>query len=135
MSPPAQSAATSRKTISKYSCAISRSLKDSLANLRCGDFGCDHHAEDRDEDHGRAIPLEEIECGVERHADAARADQTEHRRFAHVDVPAEENDAPEGRTPLGPVTLERNRQPRRAARLQRLDAAAIGFLERLAEEL
>jgi len=62
---------------------------DPPAQLRSRHLGGYDDRKDRDQDHRRAVPLKQVEGGVERHADAARAHQAEHRRFAHVDVPAE----------------------------------------------
>ena len=83
-----------------------------------------------------AVPLEEVQRGVERHADAAGADQAEHRRLAHVDVPAKQRDRPERRPHLRPVA-ERQRATATARRPR--SSASIGprlrLLERFAEQL
>ena len=92
-----------------------------LADLRDDDLGDDHHGEDRDQDQRDPVPLEQVQRGVERHADAAGADQAQHRRLAHVDVPAEQRDRPERGLHLRPVAEEScasatARRPRSALR-------------------
>src|ERR1700682_6014112 len=66
------------------------SSNDVLAHLRDHDLRGDDDDHDGDQYQCDAIPLEEIERGIQRHADAARADQSEHGRLAHVDVPPEQ---------------------------------------------
>ena len=64
-------------------------LQQPLAHLRNADFGGDHDDEHRNQDQRDAIPLKQVERGIERHADAACADEAEHGRLADIDVEAE----------------------------------------------
>ena len=60
-----------------------------LADLGDHDFRHDHHRKNGREHQRDAVPLEQVDRGVQRHAKAAGADQAQHGRFAHVDVPAD----------------------------------------------
>src|SRR2546427_2793915 len=111
------------------------SLQDPLANDGDDDLGQDHDYENCEQDDRNALPLEEVERGIERHADAAGADQAEHRGFADVDVPAKQRDRPERQLDLRPVAESESRQRRRAGRVQRLDGAMARFLGRLPERI
>ena len=101
------------------------------------DLGDDHDREDRDQHQRRPGPTEEVRCAVSSAMPMPpRADEAEHGRFAHVDVPAEQRDRQNAGFDLRPVALEQDRErPGRAGGGQRLDRAGLRFLERLAEEL
>src|SRR2546429_8542441 len=111
------------------------SLQDPLANDGDDDLGQDHDYENCEQDDRNALPLEEVERRIERHAYAAGTNQAEHRGFADVDVPAKQRDRPERRLDLRPVAEGEPRQRGRAGRVQRLDGAMAGLLERLSEQL
>lgn len=67
-------------------------LEQAAAEVGDDDFGDDDDGEDSQQDDGNAVPLEEVDGRIHDHADTARADQAEHRGFAHVDVPAQQHD-------------------------------------------
>src|SRR6266567_9111363 len=52
------------------------SLQEQFAHPRDGDFGQDDDREDREQDERDTIPLKQVERRIERHADAAGADET-----------------------------------------------------------
>jgi hypothetical protein len=109
----------------QYSTApAGRELEQALADGGDRDFGKEDDREDGDEDDGGGAPLEDVDRGVQHEPDAARADQPQHRRLAHVDVPAQEHDGEEGRLDLRPVALEEDAGPGRADGDHRLDGAA-----------
>src|SRR5712691_11628192 len=103
------------------------------AQQRGKDFGGDHDREDDEQHEAGAIPVEIVERGFQRHAEAAAADQAEHRRFADVDVPAEDRDREKSGLYLRPVALGEDREPRRAGGGERLDRARLRLLDRFRE--
>ena len=94
----------------------------------------DHDREDHEQHQPDLVPVEIVERGIERHAEAAAADEAEHGGFADVDVPAEQRDRQEGRLHLRPVALEQDRERRGAGGGQRLDRAGLRLLDRLGQE-
>src|SRR5215207_9942144 len=98
---------------------------DAGANEGHRHLGQDDDGEDGRKDDGDLVPVEEVESGIEGHSDPAGPVEAEDRRFADVDIPAEQRDRPEGGPRLRPIAKNDGGQLRRARRRQRLDRAAV----------
>ena len=110
------------------------SLEQAAAEVGDDDFGDDDNGEDGQQDDCDAVPFKEVDGRVHDHADAARADQAEYGGFAHVDVPAQQHDGPEGRFDGRPVAVKNLAGLGRAGRFQGFDAAARHFFQRFAKQ-
>lgn len=112
-----------------------RELDDAFADFGDEYLGGDDDGKDAQQDEGNLIPVEQVQSRVQRHANAARADEADYGGLAHVDVPTEEGDAPERGGDLRPVALDDDRGPRGARCLERLNGAGVALFEGFGEQL
>src|SRR5690606_16619123 len=98
----------------------------------------DDDAEDRDEDGGDRLPVEQVDGALEYQSDAAGAYQAKHRRLADVDVPAQDRHGEESWQYLRNDPVQHDLRPAGPRRLDRLDLPLVyllyGFRHQLADE-
>src|SRR4030095_3140572 len=91
--------------------------------------------DDRDQDRANVVVVEALECGEQRAADPARADDADHRRIAQIAVELVGRETNEPRKDLRQHAIGQYGYKRSSGGANRLDLLVRDFLDRLREEL